>query len=171
MNCERMTTPIAWMAWGAAELGLSPRGFWKSFAEISHPQDGNPKTNNSNNNTASSAITLNPKHLFKLVIYFLKQTTWAVCKKNNNNNNNSESFPEKVIYISCACSRVGELGWCGGGWGGVVSLPPNSPELSSGDSSGSPPTAGCLSYQSLDKGKLIFKDHYQCPVVKTQATR
>lgn len=82
INCEHMTTPIEWIV-GEQLSWVFLRSDFEEFCRDQPPTGWKSKTNNSNNTASkwSSAITLNPQHLFKLVSYFLKQTTWAVYEK------------------------------------------------------------------------------------------
>lgn len=76
INCEHMTTLITWIA-GRSRIGSFSAQIWGVWrvlrASATHSRRGKRGGGGTHCLQQSSTITTNSKHLFKLVIYFLKQ--------------------------------------------------------------------------------------------------
>lgn len=154
-----MTTPIGWIVWEQLSWVFPPLRFWRVLQRsATHRMRIKNKQQQQQQRSLQVIFSNNLKsRTLVQTCYLFSETNdlGGIGKKKEQ----WEFFRRRLF----TCMKHE------GDWGkGCVSprIGAKPPELSSGDSSGSHPKAACLSYQSLDKGKLIFKDHYQCPVVK-----
>lgn len=127
--------------WEAAELGFSPLGFWRVLPRSSTHRMRIKNKQQQQQRSLQMIFSNNLK----------SQTLVQTCPLFSETSHLRGIWHRTVrVFRKRLFTCVKQEG-DGMGGGGSRRIAGKLPELSSGDSSGSHPKAGCLSYQSLDK--------------------